>query len=96
MEERLLTIKEISQLLGIREDKILQLIEQGKIPAYRLNGKYLRFKREQIEKLKDLKRTPKKNDYGFFERIKDFFYFYDFYIFCFLIIILLLIVIFTS
>lgn len=107
MEERLLTAKEASQILNISEDKVKELAEKGQIPAYKIGGIYLRFKREQIERLKDRfilppKVEPKKislnleDNYTFFQKVKDFFYFYDFYILCFLIILLLLILIFKG
>jgi len=102
-EEKLITTKEVSEILGISEDKVSELAEKGEIPAYKIGGVYLRFKREQIEELKDQfeekilrKNESSSNNYKFQEKLKDFFYFYDFYILCFLIILLLLILIFRG
>lgn len=103
-EERLITIKEVSEILNISEDKIKEFTEKGQIPAYKIGGIYLRFKREEIEKLRN-KFSPEgeknetsdlkvKDSWTFSQKIKEFFYFYDFYILCFLIIILLLTLIF--
>ena len=39
--------------MGISEKEVVDLAEQGKIPAYKVGGVYLRFKREQIETLKN-------------------------------------------
>jgi len=105
MEERLLTSKEVSQILGISEDKVSELAQKGQIPAYKVGGTYLRFKREQIETLKDNFRektldkkfsVSERSDYTFFLKVKDFFYFYDFYILCSFIILLLSILIFKG
>jgi len=97
-EEKLLTIREVSQILGITEKEVIDLAESGKIPAYKIGGVYLRFKREQIEEFrKDSGLTYAKSDpslrYTFIDRLKDFFYFNDFYILSALIIILMLLII---
>lgn len=104
VEDKLITIKEVSEILGISEDEIKEFIEKGHLPAYKIGGIHLRFKREEIEKLKDKFSTGGrknktsnlriKNNQTFSQKIKEFFYFYDFYILCFLIITLLLILIF--
>jgi len=100
-EEKLLTIRDVSLILGISEKEVIDLAERGLIPAYKVGGVYLRFKREQIEefkkKLKPLSHkiitTPK---YTFKDRVSDFFYFNDFYILCALIILLILVIIFRG
>ena len=43
-----LKIKDVAELLNVSEKKIYELIEEGKIPAYKLNDKY-RFNRTEIE-----------------------------------------------
>ena len=48
-EEKLLTIREVSLYLGISEKDVIELSENGTIPAYKIGGVYLRFKREQIQ-----------------------------------------------
>lgn len=103
MKERLLTVKEVSEILGISENKVSELVQRNEIPAYKIGGIYLRFKREQIEKLKGKLRDTftklqeseksQRDEYTLSQKIKDFFYFYDFYILCSLIILILLILI---
>jgi excisionase family DNA binding protein len=47
-----LTVREVSLILGISEKEVIDLAESGAIPAYKVGGVYLRFKREQIEEFK--------------------------------------------
>jgi excisionase family DNA binding protein len=98
MAEKLLTVREVSHILGISEKEVIQLSELGKIPAYKIGGVYLRFKREQIEQLKnefnlkaDSQDQPKV--YPLLERISDFIYFNDFYIAAAIIIFILIAII---
>lgn len=99
MEEKLLTAREASLILGISEKEVLDLTERGVIPAYKVGGVYLRFKAEQIEEFKKqnlsaLERPQEKISLR--ERIRDFLYFNDFYIFSAIIISLLLFIILKS
>lgn len=100
-EEKLLTVRDVSGVLGISEKEVMDLAEDGKIPAYKVGGLYLRFKKEQIEEFrKSLKPHQIKTDvakkYSLREKISDFCYFNDFYILAVLIIMLLLFVIFRG
>lgn len=103
MSEKLLNTKEVSQYLGIPEEEIKTLVERGELPAYRLGGTILRFRKDQIDEIKSrgLPRVikldkeaaqPLAHTGG--ERIRDFLYFNDFYIIAVLLIIALLVVIF--
>jgi len=97
MGERLLTTREVSQILGIGEKEIIELCQKGEIPHFKLAGEFLRFKKEDI--LKNKKYIQKKVqlrevDYSLKEKIKDFFFFNDFYIISGLLIIVLLWIIF--
>lgn len=92
--EKLLTIREVSQLLNISEREVIELAEEGKLPAYKIGGIYLRFKREQVEEFK--KRNLKKSHlvtHSFRERFREFIYFNDFYILTAFIILWMLIII---
>jgi excisionase family DNA binding protein len=61
-EEKLLTIREVSLILGISEKEVIDLAEDGSIPAYKVGGVYLRFKRDQIEEFKkSLRQSVNKN-----------------------------------
>jgi len=93
-EEKLLTVREVSAILGVTEKDVLDLTQNGAIPGYKIGGLYLRFKKEQVEQYK--KHTPqarhnaiKDEPEGIGNRIQDFFYFNDFYISTAILIILL-------
>lgn len=98
MAEKLLTIREVSQKLGINESEVVQLAESGQLPAYKVGGVYLRFKKEQVEnymkyaQISD-KQRPDLNSYPLKDRVADFFYFNDFYILAGIVILLMLAVI---
>jgi len=93
-EEKLLTVRDVSIQLGVSEKDVLDLAESGAIPAYKVGGVYLRFKKEQVDEYRkkhhDLPQksaasqtaTPR-------DKLRDFFYFNDFYILATLLIILL-------
>lgn len=101
MEEKLLTIREVSLILAISEKELIELAERGEIPAYKIGGVYLRFKRQQIEEFKKKSKHFLRKDIfspedSFQNRVSDFFYFNDFYIFSGLIILGILIIIFRG
>jgi excisionase family DNA binding protein len=100
-EEKLLTIREVSQMLHITEKDVIDLSESGKIPAYKVGGVYLRFKRDQVEQFRKHStdfiptvEAPKEDTVR--ESIKDFIYFHDFYLAAALIMLVMLIVIFKG
>jgi excisionase family DNA binding protein len=97
-EEKLLTVRETAQILNITERAVMDLAQEGKIPAYKVGGVYVRFRREQIETFKKQAIIPDQGksdhlDYPLRERISDFFYFNDFYIAAALLILWMLILI---
>ncbi len=100
-EEKLLTIREVSQMLNISEKDVIDLSESGKIPAYKVGGVYLRFKRDQVEHFRkqsselDAIVVPHTKD-TFRESVVDFIYFHDFYLAAALIVLVMLIVIFRG
>ena len=85
MVEKLLTIREVALLLDINEKEVVELSEKGVIPAYKVGGVYLRFKKEQIEQYKSshgqAKHALPKDDYTATERLRDFFIFTTFIFF---------------
>jgi excisionase family DNA binding protein len=97
-QEKLLTVREVAQMLKLTEKEVIDLAQEGKIPAYKVAGEYLRFKPQEIEefKKKNFEFILSKPKVSIKEKIIDFFYFNDFYIFSFLIIIILLIIILSS
>ena len=98
MPERFLNLNEAAQILHISEEELNELVKQGKIPAYKIADKFLRFDKDQIEKYINsltTSQTPSEEDhYSLREKIFDFFYYNDFYIFSFFIIALILLIIF--
>jgi len=90
----MLTVRDVSIMLGVSEKDVLDLTESGVIPGYKVGGVYLRFKKEQVEQYKKkqghLKPGPAKGESeSLGSSIGDFFYFNDFYIFALIFIILL-------
>ncbi len=93
------TVREASQLLGITEGKIMQLIEEKKLQAYKIADQYLRLKRTDVEHLKKsgtVVSETVKFPYSFQERLRDLFVYNDFYLASFVIILILLAVIFLT
>ncbi|MBU0548473.1 MAG: helix-turn-helix domain-containing protein [Candidatus Omnitrophica bacterium] len=93
-EEKLLTVRDVSVILGVFEKDVLDLAEKGIIPAYKIGGLYLRFKKDQVEQYKKAHHRLHPGSQGKEERvlqdkIHDFFYFNDFYILAMFLIILL-------
>ena len=52
MAEKLLNLKEVCRYLGLLEQDVRSLVDRGEIPAYRLGGSILRFRKDQIDKIK--------------------------------------------
>jgi len=48
MFQKLMTLNELSEYLGVSEELLLTLVEEKVIPAYRIGGEFLRFQKEQI------------------------------------------------
>ena len=102
-EEKLLTVRDTSLILGLSEKEVMDLAEGGRIPAYKLGGVYLRFKRQDIEEFRKSTKSPisktvasEKSAPSTRDKISDFFYFNDFYILSVLIIALILFIIFKG
>ncbi len=96
--EKLLTVREVSMLIGISEKEVLDLAETGLLPAYKVGGVYIRFKQNQVEsyRLKNKSQEQMLKEYSFWDRICDFFYYNDFYILSFGLIIGMLLIIFKQ
>lgn len=93
MAEKLLTIREAAQYLNITEKQVIELSDKSIIPAYKVGGIYLRFKKDQLNAVKDriLPTTKESNvEYSLRDKLSDFFYYNDFYVLSFLIISLLI------
>ena len=53
MPEKLMTIKEVAKHLNISEDEVKRLVDIGEIPAYKIGGSFLRFRKEQLDAIRD-------------------------------------------
>lgn len=96
-EEKLLTVRDVSLILGVSEKEVIDLAESGALPAYKVGGVYLRFKRDQVEECrrkKQLNAPVPEGKIGIKDKVSDFFYFNDFYILAALAILFLLFIIF--
>ncbi|MBI1992278.1 MAG: helix-turn-helix domain-containing protein [Candidatus Omnitrophica bacterium] len=85
--EKLWTTSEVAKFLDVAEVDVEQLVRQGKLTGYKLGGQFLRFRPEQVEALKGTLQfrpagaKPTGNRQGsWFDRLRDFLYFYDFYV----------------
>ncbi|MFH1753218.1 MAG: helix-turn-helix domain-containing protein [Candidatus Omnitrophota bacterium] len=47
-EENLLNIREAAEYLGVGERAVKELVDDGKLPAYKIGGTFLRFKKSQL------------------------------------------------
>ena len=93
-EEKLLTVRDVSVLLKASEKDVLDLAENGTLPAYKVAGVYLRFKKEQVDEYRKSHpglhhKSAEKELLRPQDKIRDFFYFNDFYILTAALIILL-------
>ncbi|MDD5495515.1 MAG: helix-turn-helix domain-containing protein [Candidatus Omnitrophica bacterium] len=52
MPEKLFNIKEVAQYLKLPEEEVKRLVDIGEIPAYRIGGTFLRFRKEQLDAIK--------------------------------------------
>ncbi|MDD5439499.1 MAG: helix-turn-helix domain-containing protein [Candidatus Omnitrophica bacterium] len=53
MSDKLLTLKELAHYLGIDEDTVEELIDEGIIPAYKIGGSFIRCRKEQVDAIRD-------------------------------------------
>lgn len=94
-----ISVRETAQLLAISEKKVMDLIEDRKLQAYRIANKFLRLKKMDVLGLRnsgDIKKETIQLSYSKSEKIKDFFYFNDFYIISACIILTFLYIIFYT
>ncbi len=85
MDEHLFNIREAAEYLGVSERRLKELVDKNEVPAYKIGGTFLRFKKSQLDAL-GREAVPAPAHTGL-DRLKDFFYFNDFYILSIIIII---------
>jgi len=100
MSEKLLNTEEIAKYLGISIKDVKDLVAAGRLPAYKIGGTFLRFKREHADTIKSIATLSKSattyQQGNLFDKIADFLYFNDFYIISFLLIAILAFIIIYS
>ncbi len=52
MPEKLITIREVAGHLNISEEEVKRLVDIGEIPAYKIGGTFLRFRKDQIDAIR--------------------------------------------
>ncbi|MBM3253304.1 MAG: helix-turn-helix domain-containing protein [Candidatus Omnitrophica bacterium] len=94
-KDKLLNLKEAAEYLHISQRRLEKLVRKGKLPAYKIGGSYLRFRKDDIDNFRGLsfRKERKYNSYSLLEGIKDFLYFNSFYIISIIIALIMLIVI---
>ena len=99
MSDQFISVRETAQTLGTTEKKIMDLVQEGRLRAYKIAGQFLRLKKSEVMTILSsgsVAQETTQHPYTFSERAKDFFYFNDFYLAAFGIIMFLLYVIFRS
>ncbi len=88
-----ISVRETAQILGVSEKKVMDLVEEKKLHAYRIADQFLRLKKSEVLEIKNAGQVTADSlpqSYTPAERIADFFYFNDFYIISCIVIVLLL------
>lgn len=97
MSDQFITVREAAQTLGISEKKVMDLVEENRLRAYKIAGQFLRLKKSEVLQLQTsgkITQEAVQYPYTSAERISDLLYFNDFYFFCLTIIAVLLYIIF--
>lgn len=51
-KEKLISLHDAADILELSEEELRRFVAEGKVPAYRIGGEYLRFRKSQIEALR--------------------------------------------
>ncbi len=98
-DSQYISVRETAQILCITEKKVMDLIEEEKLHAYKIANQFLRLKKDEVNELKNTGKVTTElviYPYSLGERIRDFFYFNDFYIVCLGIITVLIVIVFQK
>ena len=111
LEDRYFDIHEAAEILEVGEKKLWDLVHQHKVPTHTIAGAFLRFKKEDIEELKNKWRIerelfPSRSDFSIEKTavaissmkgsLSDFWYFNDFYVLCGVLVVTLVCFIVSS
>ena len=94
-----ISVRETAQILAINEKKVMDLIEEGKLQAYRIADKFLRLKKAEVFDLRKDEHVSKDNvhiAYTAGERMQDFFHYNNFYLLSSVLILVLIYIIFYT
>jgi excisionase family DNA binding protein len=84
--EKLWTMSEVAAFLGIEEAEVERLVREGRLTGYKLGGRFVRFRPDQVEALKGalqpsvVARPRARLGLPWFTNLREFLYFYDFYV----------------
>ena len=99
MAGQYITVRETAQILGVTEKKVTDLIDTGKLQAYRIADQFLRLKRAEVLQIKTSGEVASESvhyEYSMPDRIRDFFVFNDFYLISIVIALALIYFIFFT
>jgi len=96
--DNLLSIEEVKSFLGVEDPELNQLVQVGKLHAYKIGGTYLRFRKEEVLSLKQEYPSGKKPRISlpWFVRMRDFWRFNNFYILSLVLIAVLFFIVIRS
>ncbi len=91
----MLTLEEVKNFLEIDQQQLENHLKQGRLPAYKIGGTYLRFRKEDVLNLhfEHLSKKTKDQSPPLFSRLYDFWRFNNFYIISLLLVIALVILV---
>ncbi len=110
-ERFLMDVHDAAAMLDISEDELWTLVREHKVPTHHAGGAFVRFKKKDIESLKNRWRIQRElfrvwekyfshhdtiGRVRLADRLSDFWYFNDFYIICSVLVALLLYFIISS
>ena len=98
-DSQYITVRETAQFLGTSEKKVMDLIDEEKLHAYKIANQFLRLKKSEVSDLKNSGKVAEEvivHPYSFPERFRDFFYFNDFYLVSSGVIAVLIFIIFRD
>ncbi len=83
MDNQYISVREAAQTLGVSEKKIMDLIEDGSLKAYKIANQFLRLKKSEVGSLQQtgsVENEVVSFPYTPRERVADFFYYNHFYL----------------
>ncbi|MBI1977523.1 MAG: helix-turn-helix domain-containing protein [Candidatus Omnitrophica bacterium] len=82
MSDGLLTEEEVRSYLKVDSPALGQLVQRGKLTAYKIGGAFVRYRKDEVVALRSGRkfRLPDQIERSWFDRLKDFWSFYSIYI----------------